>query len=431
MKKSFWFLLFILLFVSCVEAQVVEYNVGAMQNSIVRTIDGRSVLIYTQESPTSAYFVYRDEVAGTTLSFPFNAGEVHDMRIYNGKVFFCGESFGNGMVGTFSIQQVFFSGGSVFWHALSTLFGDFTHVESLDRLDLFMDSGRVCMAMVGSAWFDPLLHTPKNVLVSACFTGSNWIFYCDLTKPYFVKFTDIACLGDVIVAVGTDTNDVGCYVKTYRPQIDFPGNAWIPGYGYEIPYGNPQGKVIVAKYADNTAAIAHFDSSRATVLHRVNFSSTGNIPSGNAETWITNAPSFSGTGEMIDLATSTDANTYLLQRADYPTGGMVPWLVKFDYSLAPASVVEAAAGNYKFQSLDMDSYGLYPRTSCYSGQLATYVPITDMTTPRCKLPTSLPVLYSLVGVIKPYMYEGVWRMTGSGTAFVPTVSRLTVQNICQ
>jgi len=433
MKYSTLILSLLVLFTSGVSGQVMEYSVGSVQNSIVRTVDHRSVLIYTQESTTSAYFVLHNEATGTALSFPFNVGVVHDMRITDGRVYFCGESYGHGLVGTFNIQQVFFSGGNVFWHQLSSYFGDMTHVVSLDRLDLFSDSGRVCMAMVGGAWFDPLTPTPKNVLVSACFSGTNWNINCDMTKPYFMKFTDIACLDDIIVAVGTDTNDAGCYLKTYHPRMDFPGNTCTPLYGYEISFMNPQGKVLVTKYADNTASIAHFDASRATVMHKVSFSSGGTIPIGNVETWITNTSSFFTGGEMIELATSINGNTYLLQDTDYPVSGIVlslPWLVKYSHSIAPTSSVQAEAGNYKNQSLDMDFSGMYPRTSCYASQLATYVPIANMTTPQCMHPASLPIQYSVTGVNITDMYEGVRQQDALGFAFVPVISDVRVQNIC-
>ena len=135
MKYSTLILSLLVLFTSGVSGQVMEYSVGSVQNSIVRTVDHRSVLIYTQESTTSAYFVLHNEATGTALSFPFNVGVVHDMRITDGRVYFCGESYGHGLVGTFNIQQVFFLGGNVFWHQLSSYFGDMTHVVSLDRLD--------------------------------------------------------------------------------------------------------------------------------------------------------------------------------------------------------------------------------------------------------------------------------------------------------
>lgn len=61
MKYSTLILSLLVLFTSGVSGQVMEYSVGSVQNSIVRTVDHRSVLIYTQESTTSAYFVLHDE----------------------------------------------------------------------------------------------------------------------------------------------------------------------------------------------------------------------------------------------------------------------------------------------------------------------------------------------------------------------------------
>ena len=418
-------------------AQVEEYSIDAASNSIVRTIDDSCVLIYAEESPTMSRFVLRNELTGQALAFPFVFGRVHDMQIYDGKwVYFCGEDLSNlGMVGMFDIRGVFYSGGAVLWQSVSPSMYDYDIlVESLDRLDLFTDSGRVCMAMVGRALFAPTsMHKEKNILFSASLNGIQWKFYCDATKPDSINFTDIACLDDVIVAVGDDSTGAGCYLKTYYRHLNFLSNACTPGRGFKILFQNPEGKVIVTKYAGNTASVAHYDATRATVLHRVTFSSGGSIPSGIAENWMTATPSYSTGGGMQEMVTASDGTTYLLQSTDYPASGnpnVMPWLVRFNYNIAPTSTVQAAACYYKNCSLDVTYSGLHPRTSGHSPWLTVDHPIMNMTTPQCKLPMALPMQFSITSIIKPIVYEGFWEWGKTTSTTGPIVEVVNTHVIC-
>ncbi|MBR1550098.1 MAG: hypothetical protein IJ634_05610 [Bacteroidales bacterium] len=196
---------------------------------------------------------------------------------------------------------------------------------------------------------------------------------------------------------------------------------------------NPEGKVLVTKYAGNTAAVVHYDATRATVLHRVVLSGVGTISSGNVENWVTATPSYDVGGELLELATSADHSTYLLQTTDYPASGItttMPWLVKFDHNVASTSSVQAAACYYKNQSIDVALSAMYPRSSGYSTYLVTYLPITNISTLPCKHPASLPVHYSTIGVLMPEMSEGAWPKdwpTGGAYRYAAAVN---VQVIC-
>ena len=153
----------------------------------------------------------------------------------------------------------------------------------------------------------------------------------------------------------------------------------------------------------------------------------------NVENWVTATPSYDVGDGLLELATSADHSTYLLQTTDYPAKGItttMPWLVKFDHNVSPISTVQAAACNYRNQSLDMALSGMYPRSSGQIPKLITYEPITIMASSLCKHPAELPVKYSSIGIRKPYMYEGSWY------AFVPSsgayryAAAVNVQIIC-
>lgn len=436
-KKIFLIFITSLLSLSA-RSQVFEYNLSARINSIVRTVDDTCILTYTQESSSVSYFVFRNNSTNTTLAFQCPAWmTVRDFRVIDGRTaYFCGTTGSLAIIGMFHIRQVFHSGGAYYIYIVLGSFGDFTYLNDLNRLKLFNYGGTTVMAMVGQGQFIPLSNQPKSVLVSAYFDGTNWNISCDGRKPDEYRYTDIACLDSIIVAVGTDTNDAGCYIKTYHRTLNFLANACTPSYGYQILYGNPVGKVLITDYSENEAVVTHYDLSGASVLHRVPFLSTGSMYTSTVNTWITTPPSsysYSSNWDMLELATTTDGFTYSLQYTDYPVysgGSPKYWLVRNNYNTAPVSTIAAATNDYTNQSMDIARDGLRPRISCGIPNLLTYEPIANILNPRCMSPFSLNVNCVPAYIFKPYIYDGVKSQVQSTTAIVTPIIHVGTNMIC-
>jgi hypothetical protein len=375
---------------------------------------------------------------------------VHDFRIYDGwEAYFCGTSGEMAVVGMFRIPSVFFLGGGIrMWTIpLPVYYPNYQYISGLvwlrdlTRLSLYEVGGQVCMAMVGEAIFDPVSQIPKTVVVSSYFDGAQWNLYVDASKPYnFIRFTDIECLDDVIVAVGTDVNNSGCYMKTYKKMLDFPGKPCTAGAGFRIPFKNPVGKALVAKYLGNEAAIAHYDASGSTVMHRVAFDATGAIPTMTAATWQSSPSSvygYSADWKMFEMATATNTtpnrHTWLLQKTDYPMAGNPvpqPWLVRFDNVMASGSI-QSARVDYGTCSLDIDKQGLYPRCSGRNPRLTVYSPITNLMEWRCLSPYHLSLEYSSVLVERVLMYDGSYHAYGPGNYLSVVVFEVAGEVICE
>ena len=442
-------LILALLFVGSFAArsQVMEYDIRADVNSIIRTVNDSSILIYAQENSTLSHFVLVNEVTGQSLAFVMPGNViVHDFRVYGGRdVYFCGTDGSNAVVGKYEIQGVFFLGGGVLcWSVMSyfpyppnNYISNLVWVQDFTRLSLYEVGGQVCMAMVGDASFDEVIPQPKTVVASAYHDGVQWHAFVDGSKPYdVIRFTDIACLDDVIVAVGTHINNSGCYIKSYEKVLNFPGNPFFPSSCFKISFKSPVGDVLVTQYAGNVASVAHYDLSGSTVLHRVGFDVVGAIPTMAAATWRTipsSAYPYSSSWMMYELGTTPSTipnrHNYLLQKTDYPVDpapAPQPWLVRFDNVLS-SGAMQAAVLEYHSCSLDIENTGLYPRVSGHRPNVTVYDPITNMMENRCKSPSLLDVEYSSAPVEKPRAYDGAVSTQGPG--FIYPVTILDVQRI--
>ena len=192
--KRIVLIFFLLVATLATHAQVREFQIGAQGNSIVRSVGKDSVLVYTEVSPTEAYFLlYKDGdiMAQAFQLLPGEYVQVRDVRIHDGKtVYFCGTRGGGflsipyAVVGRFDIDDVFSGTGSVEWGIFqwvpysSTLF-----VTDMTRLDLFEYQDTVRMAMVGKTVYDWEVPLQGTTVASAWFDGSNWQLNMELDNP--------------------------------------------------------------------------------------------------------------------------------------------------------------------------------------------------------------------------------------------------------
>lgn len=345
MKKTILFLGFLMALLQPLSAQIREFDLKATQNSIVRAIDDENQLIYTEVSPTESYFLLYHDGDPTALAFPLPSSpsmEIFDFRIVDDEVYFCGEVYTGsptlGLVGTFNIPTVFSGSGPVNFGVLGATSGNEVTIESLRRLDLFQDGGLNCMAMVGDAQYEGMTTYP---VVSAYFNGTNWNFWTDIQKDY-PRFTDIACLDNLIVAAGTFLFDSLCFVKSFWHNYDFPAQECNPYNVHYFTYGVVKGDVLIAKERADIAMLACYDvsSGTATVLQRTPFDATTGspLPTCSAQVTIPSSPVPYGSGqEMLEL-TVANGDIYLLQRTAYPGFGILDWRLRTPF---PSPVIDA------------------------------------------------------------------------------------------
>lgn len=333
-KKSIFFLGFMLAMIQSPSAQITEFNINSIRNSIVRAVNDDTQLIYTEISPIESYFLLYQDGAPIARAFRLPSTpllQVFDFRIIDENVYFCGTvklgavSLTEGLVGMFNIPSVFYGSGSVNYGVLGATSGNEMTVRSLRRMDLFKDSGNDCLAMVGDADFDSMSTHP---VVSAYFNGTGWNFWTDIQKDY-PRFTDIACLDNLIVAAGTLLEDSLCFVKTFRHTYDFPAQECNPYNIHYFTFGAAKGNVLITKETANTAMLAYFDvsSGTGTVLQRTPFDIlTGSpLPSCSAHVTTLAFPSPYGSGQKMLELSVVGADIYLLQRAQYSAFGILDW----------------------------------------------------------------------------------------------------------
>lgn len=320
----------LLLLPFALQAQVLEFQIGAKQNSIVRTVDEETVLVYAQPAADTGYFLLHRHNDATALAFRLPPWvHVRDVRIFDGRqAYFCGYSDAyistprQGVVGCFDLDD-FQSGivslnyGIIQWVSPSA----WMYPADLQRLDLFTAGDTVCMAMVGQCLggFYDRMETPS--VASAWFDGTYWQVRTLMHKGDPVRFSDIACLDNYIVAVGHGVSDSSCYVKPFHPVRDFPGNPYFAGFAQRVSYTTATGDPLVARYAGDTAVMATFveEEGIRTVLHRLALDNTGHPTP--VDTWITDS------GSTVPYGSGWRQRELARCRAmDLDKAGWMPWV---------------------------------------------------------------------------------------------------------
>ena len=294
MKKTL-FICALLAFGAQVSAQgIFESNVSTA-NSIVRVWQDEEVLIYNQDGLTKGSFLLYDIGASSAKQIDLPNGIlVKDFEILYGDVFFCGVMpnsitiGGNiGVVGNFNITNTFNGTGDINYAPLSWYF-DYPNynmiVESLNRLDLFIDSGRIVMAMTGNSYLYGDSTEKRTTVVSAYLVPSTtppsiWRAYALMDKKGSAIYTDIAVLDDMVSVVGTSINGTGLLTKTFHKRSNLPYQPIIQYQADSIVFQNPRGKPLITHTHYNEAAITDLDLKAFTTLHLIDFSTGASVPS--------------------------------------------------------------------------------------------------------------------------------------------------------
>ena len=351
MKQKIVLIVSMMLCTTLSMAQVQEFQIGAQSNSIVRIVKGDSVLVYTEVSPTEAYFLLYVDGGASAQAFQLDPGEyiqVRDVRIHNGKTaYFCGTR-GTGIllnnqavVGQFDINDVFSGTGTVQWGCFPWKDINGMYLTDMTRLDLFEYNGTVCMAMAGKTVYDMGTWLPGTTVASAWYDGATWHMYAHLNRYLKMKFTDVACLEKTILAVGTTEEDTGCLLKPFHKYPDFPNHPVTTDVSAGLSYGHPVGEVLVDSVSRDSVVIAHFDNSSGAgvVFHLLDI---GALPSVPVRTWLAPPTSTAayGTGQRLHELNSVGGTAYLLHANEYPATGypsLSDWLLELDYSNYPPS----------------------------------------------------------------------------------------------
>ncbi len=388
--KRIVLIFFLLVATLATYAQVREFPIGALQNSIVRTVDEDTVLIYTQPAADTGYFLLYRQDDATALAFRMpHWVHVRDVRIFDGRrAYFCGYSDAyastprQGVVGCFDLLDfqaglVSLNYGIIQWTAPSA----WMYPADLQRLALFTAGDTVCMAMAGQCLGDFYNHMDIPSVASAWFDGTGWQVRTLTYKGDPVRFTDIACLDNFIVATGHGVSDSSCYVKTFHPVRDFPGHPCVAGYAHRVSYSTAKGDPLVARYAGDTAVVAAFveEDGVRTVLHRLEMDNMGRpMP---VDTWITDsgaaAPYGSGWRQR-ELAVG-HGQVWLLQQSNHPVqqnASIRDWLLRVAY---PAAGVWGTIDAWRpapdrCRSMDLDKAGWMPWVSAIGNRLTVHYP---------------------------------------------------------
>ena len=136
------------------------------------------------------------------------------------------------------------------------------------------------IAAVGNTIIEPIPSYASSTVLSAFHPTGAAFWDCRLlyNKDALIRYSDIACLDDVIAAVGCDNNNTGCYVKMFPRISNFVeiGYALTPGQAWKVDAAPTAGPVLAEEIRGNDFAAAQFSQLKtSTVLHRLSNVSFG------------------------------------------------------------------------------------------------------------------------------------------------------------
>ena len=442
MKQKIALIVSMMLCTTLSVAQVQEFQIGAQSNSIVRSVDGDYVLIYTEKVTGEGYFLLYRDGAPTAKAFQVMSDvHVRDVRIYDDKTaYFCGRDvlYDWGVVGMFDITSVFAGTDDVYYGGCDWSSGTWRlKPTDLKRLDLFDSAGVVGMAMVGeSKTFLGSLDDATTV-ASAWFDGS-WHMCAYLNKGNSFHFTDVACLEKSIVAAGNDGTDQNCWIKTYLPGLHFPDfyHTYTPGFAQSINFQSPVGDVLATQAGKDTVLIAHYDNDAGvkTVVHRAWISPATGLPVAPVDTWYTDISSVVpyGSGwKMMELADSGES-AYLLQVAEFPTvSGLDYRLTRIPTIAFPPNADYWRSLVGRQQSMDPDAVTYTPRLSGYKNSLLLHGPSWLPQDGGCYEYAPMPVKQASASVGKVFIPEDAMYPNVYTVSAPPELFEVPADVICQ
>lgn len=276
MRKNFLKLLFFVatLYMMGQEAaaQIVQrWKIPGLVNTetIVRRWNLQYAVGYAKDPRgTNLFFLwdYNNIMPSSSLkTIPLPSGlVVHDFRILNDMVYFCGEDASQGIVGFFDLSTISFPGGTTINYVeLTPISGPY--VTCAKRMDVFTYGGIKHIAFVGD-----LLSTSSGVPITTTTVGDVYWDGTDWYVDYYVTngdmiYTDIAASSGYVVAAAKEKNTSDCYVQVFNlsndilttPLIVTPFNT---SFMYKLTGSTPVGEVRVEDISPTEFAVAfHYD----------------------------------------------------------------------------------------------------------------------------------------------------------------------------
>ena len=414
MKGTFTLFFFMLVCGFVSHAQIRRFDVNSAINNIIREMGGDSMLVYTEVSPTESYFLLYVEGEASSKAFRLAPApsflEVYDVRIWGKYAYFCGSialgTGGNkGLVGRFNIQSVFSGTDYVEYGIFDSVTNQDFHMKSLRRMDIYSSGGYDCMAMVGVAEYSGQTIYP---VASAYVSGGSWHFHSAGQKNRH-KFTDIACLDNLIVATGLNVEDSLCFVDSFWPYIDFPAHECDPGHVHDFTYGKAVGSPLIAHVKYDDAVLSFFNNPTrvsTVVLYQPFDTPTGKPLSSNKAVETTppsTVVSYNSSWTLLEL-TVVDGDAFLLQHAAYPVAPspstLYDWRLRTQFTLPVIDAWSPKEGT--FCSMDVTNANRIASIS-YSQELMVHGPAWPQQENWCQLYQTIDVTELTVGINKTYL----------------------------
>lgn len=399
-------------------------------------------MIYTEVTDTEAYIILHADNSSTALAFRIPTFcRINDMRIDQDRyAYICGSAnigHKTGLVGKFDISGVFYNGESIQWGTYGYMPDSLVTVTDLKRLKLFHIGKTTAMAMVGDAIYKGILptHTVASAYIDSVTNHWHEWYYSVKKAPIF---TDIVCLDSAIVAVGSDSDSLGCYLKTFSPTLDFPAHPMVPNTVTEIVFSSPIGEVLATRFDGRTLTLAHYDKNEGirTVFHDVTINGTSGRPISPVDTWFTDPAStlpFDGQWKLCEIITNSQYETWLLQQSAYRSSsfpGIANWLLMHHHIAATASHPAWMLPAGMLHSMDLDCTQMFPRLSGVANNLIAYQPSWQTVSTNCQSFEPITTKYDKAKVTEVASRENASFFNHLFT-ILPNVFTINANTICE
>lgn len=423
------------------KAQIFEYLNSASQNVIVRDCGPGEILSYMEDASGQGSFMYLKTGMPTSVFPCLTDWTVRDVRVKDGEAYFCGTTTNRkALIGCFNIAAAFAGVGSVNYVTLNWLSFSDSNVLATDlkRLDLFSSGGRTVMAMVGDAMFNHPSY-PTYTIVSAYFTAGAWQVEQFVNKDVHTIYTDIACLDDMVVAVGTDTAGSNCLMKSFQLLPDFPSHPFTWRSMAKLSTTGLVGKVLAVKDGGNKMNVAQhiFPARPETILHRISFDPTTGLPATTITYQVTatgSALGYSAYGWTLHELVSNSNGVFVLERAEHPTAvtGMQRWLLNFktNYLSTTLDAWQMIVGY--FHTMDKNGTGYVQLAgSSSSSSYEVYGNVCTRPSPTCSPFFSMPLTVGSASWSLVEMDEGSLDSSYTALFYIPNISNVRRRKICE
>ena len=243
-------------------AQVAEVSGVPSKKEIVRSLDGRYSIVYSNDAGANCFVL--DDPYTNPLMFNLPATMlVNDIEVDGDNVFFCGSMGPHGMIDYIVCNSLYAS-------------NLYIHVDNYTRMDYFYDNtfSRHVLALVGNSVIDDSLLLSRTVVAAASptmlYTSSPWSFKYLYNKDGEITYTDIAALDRSVVAVGHHDGR-GCFLRTFKKGYDFPSYPYDTAFATEIILDGVSavGPSLVEGIAPDVVSVVHQGTGTTTVGHRL------------------------------------------------------------------------------------------------------------------------------------------------------------------